>query len=114
MNWKKWTFEIFWNQSRLSELRKICLLIILVFSNNCLEPKITNSRDPLYLFMNKGVFMFDIFDAQLAFLSIIHSILVQFPKFSFGTKLAAIAILQTIEFTVAQLLLSPMMNNFGF
>ena len=66
------------------------------------------------MFMNKGVFMFDIFDAQLAFLSITHSILVQFPKFSFGTKLAAIAILQTIEFTVAHLLLSPMMNNFGF
>ena len=45
---KPFAIKIFWNQLRLLVLKQVSQFIILKFSNNCLEQKITNSGDPLY------------------------------------------------------------------
>ena len=44
---EKETFEIFWNQTRILVLKSVSQFIITAFNNNCLEPKITKSGDPL-------------------------------------------------------------------
>ena len=44
---KNGTFEIFLNTTRISVLKLVSQFIVLIFHNNHLEPKITNSGDHL-------------------------------------------------------------------